>query len=71
MDIEMIRITLWQNLRIAIGEKFTVPDPIGAALIRRGVAKGLNAPAPELPKVAEVEKPPLEGAVPPKKRKGQ
>jgi hypothetical protein len=39
MDIVMVRNTLWQNIMVRIGEKFTVSDLIGTAMVRRGVAK--------------------------------
>jgi hypothetical protein len=39
MDIVMSRNTLWQNIMIRIGEEFTVPDPIGTLMVKRGVAE--------------------------------
>lgn len=56
MDIVMTRNTLWQNLMIRIGTEFTVPNDVGIALLRRGLAKDRNAvveiaaPVPEKPK---------------------
>jgi hypothetical protein len=61
MQIVMTRNTLWQNLMIRIGEEFTASDEIGTALVRRGVARDKNAPAPAPPviptKDKKVEKP--------------
>jgi len=38
MEIVTGRNTIWQNQVIKKGSEFTVPDDIGAALIRLGVA---------------------------------
>jgi hypothetical protein len=60
MDIVMSRNTLWQNIMIRIGEEFTVPDPIGTLMVKRGVAKKREEaqPEPEKPKKVHIAKVP-------------
>lgn len=56
MKIKMSRLTLWQNVKLPIGEELDVKPWLAEAMIRRSVAVATDPPAP--PAIKEEAKPP-------------